>query len=128
MRIREAKSGVVTNLLRSAENLLVNDGFKILSQFFRRSGVPSIVRKEIVNLLLGMVIKHLNKNAATIVNQFRQLQNIQAGMTVGITVDLPPTFLTSLPRLNMQSLGRSVVKLFGTQTSANVNVKPNYHL
>ena len=121
------KNKIITQLLGSVEGLVLSNGSRYLQNLFLRLKVPPHTTKEIVNLLLGMVLRNLNKNAGYLASRFGQLQESQEGMTLILNLALPRPFLRSLPKGIRDTFSGFISKLFANP-SLRIQMVPNYRL
>jgi hypothetical protein len=112
------------------ESLVVPIGSKVIGDILSRIKVPEVVRKEIISLLIGWVVKSLKRQLGNLAKSFPVVSTgmPEQGLTVIITIELPKDFVSGITKINITNLAAFISKLISVTPSAKIEILAGYKL
>jgi hypothetical protein len=129
-RIRSASpTRLASELYTQIESLVVPIGTRVIDDILLRLKVPAVVKKEIVSLLIGWVVKILKTQLGNLTKSFPVTTGRpEQGVTVIVSIELPKDFVLAITKLNIVNLGAFVSRLISVTPSARIDILAGYKL
>ena len=123
-----ARTRMIADLNKSVSDIIKTLGSNILYKQLRRLKIPSWISKQIVSLILGLVIRRLNRSIGKIVARISSISAHPDGITLTSSLILPSGFISNLRRLTIASLAWNLPRLLSSITLSPIEPLPGYRL
>ena len=118
----------IAELNKSVVDILKTPGSNVLHKLLIRLKMPPSVSKQVVSLILGLVIRRLNKSIGRITTRISSLPAHPDGITLTLSLMLPSDLISDLPRLTIAALSGNLSKLLSSITLSRIKPLPGYRL